>query len=420
LSKWPRIALRNLARNRRRTLLSLVAVVIGVAAMVTFEGFVNGQRTMLLDNILNGQLGALQVHRKGYVENVQGLPLELDFADTPELRAKIAGVPGVTALSPRITFGAMLSTPDADDAPGRSAFLVITATEPASDARVCPKRAEWVAQGRLLSSDDAREVVLNTDFAADVGLEVADDDQAAAEEGWPALLASDRDGALNGEAVLVVGTLLSATAGDRKVGLMPLESAQRLLRMEGRVVEYALAVSDLERVKELRERLAAELGAEFEVHAWQDLLPFLPEIMGRQDFLLGLVGIIFLVIVLLGIVNAMLMNVLERVREIGTMMAVGTRRRQIAALFVWEGVLLGAAGGLVGAALGAALVWALHRQGIELAFPGTSVPSVVRPYVSPAFLARAAGIALLGSGLSALWPALRASRLRPIDALRSS
>src|SRR5438445_1676940 len=106
------LAARNLSRNRRRTAISLVALVVGVGAMVSLRGFINGQQRSIIDNVVNGQLGSVQVHRAGYLANVLGSPLDLDLADTPALREKIAAVRGVVAVAPRISFGAMLSTPD--------------------------------------------------------------------------------------------------------------------------------------------------------------------------------------------------------------------------------------------------------------------------------------------------------------------
>ena len=80
------LAARNLARNRRRTAISLVALVVGVGAMVGFRGLINGQQRVILENLVFGQLGAVQVHKQGYLANVQGSPLTLDMADSEELR----------------------------------------------------------------------------------------------------------------------------------------------------------------------------------------------------------------------------------------------------------------------------------------------------------------------------------------------
>src|SRR3954468_4937875 len=99
------LAARNLRRNRRRTAITLAALIIGVGVMVVLRGFINGQQRVIIENIVQGRLGVVQGHPKGYTQNVLTSPLNLDMADSPELRAKIAAVPGVTAVAPRIEFG---------------------------------------------------------------------------------------------------------------------------------------------------------------------------------------------------------------------------------------------------------------------------------------------------------------------------
>src|SRR5690349_4380984 len=113
------LAGRNLSRNRRRTVISLVALIVGVGAMVSLRGFINGQQRAILDNVVSGQLGSVQVHREGYFANILSSPLTLDMEDTPALREKIRAVRGVKAVAPRIQFGAMISTPDKPVPEGR-------------------------------------------------------------------------------------------------------------------------------------------------------------------------------------------------------------------------------------------------------------------------------------------------------------
>jgi putative ABC transport system permease protein len=417
------LAARNLLRNRRRTAISLVALVVGVGAMVGLRGFINGQQRVILENLVFGQVGAVQVHKKGYLANVQGSPLTLDMADSEELRRRIASVEGVTTVSPRIAFGGMLSLPDVEGAPeeesaGKTGFLQLTAFDPALEPRVTPQRVKWLGKGAHLSTVDAPELVLNADMARSLATEVTGAEVPS--ERWPALLSADRDGALNGEGVRIAGTLVSATPGDRRVGYVPLATAQRLLRMEGRVTEYALAVTKLEDAPRVRDGVQAALGTEYEVHTWDEVMPFVKQLVGHQDVIFGIMTSVFLLTVLLGIVNVMLMNVLERVREIGTMLAVGTRRRQVVSLFLLEGAVLGLVGGLLGALVGWAVTLWLGHRGIVLPAPGAQADSIIRPFVSGLYLVRAVGLATVGASLAALWPAYRAAQLRPVEALAHS
>ncbi|HZH75660.1 MAG TPA: FtsX-like permease family protein [Archangium sp.] len=417
------LAARNLLRNRRRTAISLVALVVGVGAMVGLRGFINGQQRVILENLVFGQVGAVQVHKKGYLANVQGSPLTLDMADSEELRQRIAAVEGVTTVSPRIAFGGMLSLPDVEGAPdeesaGKTGFLQLTAFDPALEPQVTPQRVKWLGKGAHLSTLDAPELMLNADMARSLATEVTGAEVPS--ERWPALLSADRDGALNGEGVRITGTLVSATPGDRRVGYVPLATAQRLLRMEGRVTEYALAVTALEDAPRVRDGVRAALGPEYEVHTWDEVMPFVKQLVGHQDVIFGIMTSVFLLTVLLGIVNVMLMNVLERVREIGTMLAVGTRRWQVVSLFLLEGAVLGLVGGLVGALVGGAVTLWLGHRGIVLPAPGAQADSIIRPFVSGLYLVRAVGMATVGASLAALWPAYRAAKLRPVEALAHS
>ena len=116
----------------------------------------------------------------------------------------------------------------------------------------------------------------------------------------------------------------------------------------------------------------------------------------------------------------MLMSVLERTREIGTMLAVGMRRRQIVGLFLAEGFVIGLIGGALGLIVGLLAVAWFHHAGIPLPAPGASVPSIIRPFVGTRFLVSAIIGTPVGAALATLWPAWRASRLRPVEALQSA
>lgn len=412
------VAVRNLRRHRRRSGAALAAMVLGVAAMVTARGFINAQHRMMREDTVEGQLGAIQVHRRGYLSAVQRSPLQLAFEDTAGLRERLRAVEGVTAVAPRIVFGAMLAPPEQSPAAQAAAYLTVTAVDPGAEPAVTPLRTQHLA-GRALGGRDVPELLLEADVAEAMGAAI---DRPGAPlptvEQWPALLANDCDGAPNGEAVRLVGTFKAEMPGDRKVALLPLGTAQRLLRMERQVTEYAIAVRELAEAPEVRARIAEALGKEFEAHTWDEVAPLLKELHGYQDAAFNLLSALFLFVVLLGIVNAMLMSVLERVREIGTMLALGMRRAEVARLFLLEGAVLGALGGAAGAAIGQVVVLVLDALELRLPLAGTTTDSVLHFGVSAGYLFSVALAACASSALAALWPALRAARLRPVEALR--
>jgi putative ABC transport system permease protein len=412
------LAFRNVARNRRRTAMAVFAVGIGVASLIALRSFISGQQEVFLQGLVHGHLGAIQIHRQGYLDSLDRLPLTLDMPDDQALRSKLLSVRGVTGAAGRILFGAMLSTPGGEElTEGKTAFLMLTAIEPRAEQVVCPQRFHWIGRGKVFRSSSDRELWLNSDLAASVGVPWTQDPVHSPEREWPALLASDRDGTLNGEAVAMTATLLSTLPGDRKVGYVPLEVAQRLLRMEGRVTEYALAVQSLDQIPRIREELQTLLGTTYEVHAWYELVPWLKGLFSNMELTFAITTGLLLLVMLSGILNAMLTNVFERQREIGTLMAFGTRRTQVVLLFMIEGAAMGVLGGIVGVLLGSSAVLSLHSRGITLPIPGSDIPAVVIPELHLSILVISFLLAALGSAAASLWPAFRASRMRPIEAL---
>jgi putative ABC transport system permease protein len=179
-------------------------------------------------------------------------------------------------------------------------------------------------------------------------------------------------------------------------------------------------VEDLGDLEEVAAPLRAVLGPAYEVHTWQELQPFVRDVIRRQRFVLGLISAILFVIILTGIINTMLMSVFERVREIGTMLAVGVRRRQVLRLFLLEAMVLGVVGGVGGVALGAAIVGVLGAQGIPVENLGTAGTTFIRPELDLPFVGMAFAVAVVGAVLAAAWPAWKASQLNPVDALRAN
>jgi putative ABC transport system permease protein len=181
-------------------------------------------------------------------------------------------------------------------------------------------------------------------------------------------------------------------------------------------------VDDLDRIDEVVAALAGQLGPDYEVESWKSLRPNIADVIRFQQIIVRIVALVFLVIVIFGVINTMVMSVLERTREIGTMLAVGVRRRQVSLLFLLEAAFLAVLGGGLGAAAGRLVVWAIGAAGgIRMAAPGQTEERFNLVPMVPAGLIQMTVIgATAGALLAALYPAWRASRLRPVDALRAA
>jgi putative ABC transport system permease protein len=396
-----KLALRNAFRNRRRSLLTAGAVLFAVASGIFIRAWLNGL-VDLLGRTAETNIGAVQVHRQGFLQ-AETEPLKLDLPLSPELEAKLLAIPGVLAVAPRITFEGLLAN-------GVSSSLAqVTAIDIEREAVVCPYR--WSAAHSQGLSDKPNSAAVGKALAEALG----------AKPGTTLnLLAATKGGASNVLDVEVDDLAGAATALDSKrIVVIPLAYAQTLLGMPGRITEYAVKVPRLEDARAVAQRIRDALGPGYSAEAYNEIVPALTDIMVIFDFLISIVLGVLLVLAGSGIANTMLMSVHERVREIGTMMAVGAARRRILRLFLAEAAVLGLAGGIAGAALSSALVGILFRTGIPFHLPGSDVVTTLKPWTTPAFVLGVLGVALLGAMASALYPAWKASRLTPVEALRS-
>jgi putative ABC transport system permease protein len=399
-----RLALRSLVRNPRRTALTLGAVLLGTGVVVFGHGFGEGLVQMLVQNAVEKRAGAVQLHRIGYLDASEAAPLTLDV--DAALAERVATVKGVKAAAPRIRFTAVLST-------GKLSSMVIAeGLDVVREPAVCPGRASEIPaeNGRPLDVKSPNGLVLTRELADALGVKLGSS---------LTLQASGREGQMNALDVEITG--ITAGAGmleTKRLVSVPLTLAQELLGMDGRATEIAIAAHDLSDLDVLMREVRSAVPSDIQVSTWSDVNPFLKDAVARLTIILNGISFVLFTIVVFGVVNAMLMSVYERVREIGTMMAVGVRRRQVLLLFLAEASAIGLFGALSGAALGLALTALVGHFGISFSPPGALFEQLIRP-VPRVDVALAAVVgAVIGALLAALYPARRASAMNPVDALR--
>jgi putative ABC transport system permease protein len=374
--------------------------------VVNGRGIIWGLQSMFISDTIDARLGGIQVHRTGFVDNVDMVPLKLNLPYDDAFRAKLLAVPHVTGVSGRIMFNGLVSN-------GVSQTMFVgRGLDTQHETEACPKSAQSVAEG-------GRPLVPGDENVALVGSELADSFELKLGKSVAVQTVSP-SGRANSLDLTVKGLSTSAFPFENKrVVTVPLSTAQQLLGLEGRVTEYALRVDDPELIDETAVKLRAALGPEYEVHTWRELQPFLRDLINIQNFVLGTISFILLVVVLTGIINTMLMSVFERVREIGTLLAVGVKRLQVMQLFILEATFIGLAGGVVGATMGRVISAVIASRGISFHLTGVTAVTVLRPHVTWTFTFSAVGVAVLAAVAAALLPAWRASRMNPVDALRS-
>jgi putative ABC transport system permease protein len=399
------LAARNLWRNRRRTLIALAALVLGAFMIVLLNGFRNGVVDLMTEGMVKAQVGAFQIHRKGYMEAIEGAPLKFQIEDTAAMRARILAIPGVEALAPRVSFAGIAA------AGTRSSLAFVLAADPHIELEVFPLAVRFIAGRNLTQVPYENAALLGGQLMANLGLKPG---------GTFTLTAQTPEGQTNAVDLEVHGWVPQADPfNSKRLAAMRLSYAQKLLRMEGRITEYAVQVRDLRRIDEVAQAARQALGDDYEVHTWLEIQPMYRDIITRQNFVLSAVSIVLFAIVFTGIVNVMAMSVYERVREIGTMMALGMHRLRILALFLAEGALLGLWGAALGAGLGWAAVALMGWRGVPFKAPGATGTMPLFPNVSLGFVGLVVLVALVGAVAAALVPAWRAARISPADALRA-
>ncbi len=371
--------------------------------MVSIRGFLNGLQATLRESVVLGQTGALQVHKAGFLKSVNAT-LEMSIPGDTAFLSKIKAVPGVKAVSARIMFGGMANFNDISTA------AMFTAIDPVHEPEVCPRRNDMIYRGKGLRESVPTAAVISPELAANLGVKFG---QKAT------ILTSDRDGVMNALDFDFVGEYgqPGLPLPDKKIGFVPLAFAQELLRMEGRVTEIVIAIDRYDDAEKLKPVIQKVLGPEYEVSTWHDVASFVDDAIAMQNFILNIIAGVFLFVALLGIANTMLMSVLERTREIGTMMSIGVRRRQILALFLLEASVLGLLGGISGALVGGGFVFYYGYKGMVLNIPGSLLPLHVFPTLKLSYIFFILAVAAGGAAMAALWPSVRASRMRPVTAL---
>jgi putative ABC transport system permease protein len=400
------IAGRNLSRSRARSALTVSAVLVGVLMSLLFGGFIGGFQNAIIDETVRARMGAIQVHRRGYFDLKETQPLKLDLGQGSGLEARLRAVPGVEEVAPRLRFSGLVSN-------GSSATLFVgVGIDPGREARVLPLASRDLV-GRPVSDERPRGAVMSAQLASALG---------ARPGGSLIVQAATRRKRENALDVDVAGLVPAAAMLDTsRVISVPLAFAQQLLDMPGRVTEYVISVADHRQIDAVAGRLRTALGPDYEVHTWLELRPGLADILSFQRVILLVITLIFLAVAVFGVINALLMAVMERAREIGTMMALGVRRAQVAALFLIEAALQTLVGGALGAALALVVVARLAaRGGLHVRAPGGSGFMTIVPAVPPSLVAIALALCALGALAGALYPALRAASLRPVEALRST
>ena len=476
-----RMAARNLLRYKRRTLLTAALITVGLVAVLLFIAVAGSFKDMMVAQFTDSMVGHMQVHRRGYLGAMESLPVDRNMR--PRMLVKLYDVldntPEIESWSPRVKLMAMFSNFQS------TTSIRLNGVYPEREAAVVPLLSNRVVAGGERQPLVKRGYVQVPELLAKpMNLKPGD---------TVVLVATNRDGSVNGKTFLVQGIMESMSGPGGRDGYIHIDDARDLLRLADEEVEpevldrHAFLPPDvkaaLEREKQREQSLFApapepagqatgpvgRLGlvketqalfkakgwgrpAEvseiairlkdtatlkqtvakvdaavaslknkkgesiFQVHPWEQFVPF-SKIANMIDIMNLFIKIILVSVVLISIMNVLIMAVYERIREIGTISAIGTSPNKILWLFLSEGFLLGVLGTAIGIAISLIAIYALNVSTVSIAF-GRQENIILAPTIAASDVIFVGLLTILVAVLASLQPAWKASRMDPITALR--
>ena len=403
LEQSARLALWSVLRHRRRTLIAIVAVAFGAAALILAQGFIEWIFWATREGTIQSGLGHIHVSRTGFQQHGRADLERFVLPDDSPILADIAKMPEVVAVAPRLYFSGLGSH-------GESTLSFVgEGVDPASERSF--GEINIIVAGDNLSADAPKAVTMGEGYAANLGVSVGDP---------VVLVATTASGGVNAVEARVRGLFATVSkAYDDSAVRVPIALAHELLHARG-AHEWVVVLRDTDETARVLETMRTRFAASgLEFVPWYALADFYNKTVSLLSRQMSLVKLIIGLIIVLTIGNSMMMGVMERTSEIGTALALGTRKRGILAQFVLEGVLLGIVGGLLGVGIGVLLAHVISAIGIPMPPP----PGQSRAYragmiVTTPAVAAALAIAAATALVAALYPAWKASRIQIVDALR--
>lgn len=400
-----KIAARNVLRNKRRSLITLIGIGLGLSMILVFNGFITGSEDQLINNFIASQGGHIQINGEGYAAKARLTPMDIVLEAPDVIAESVRKLPHVTQVLKRVRFGAGVSN-DIDTLP-----TLGLAIEP--DTEKDGIVAKSLVEGSYLDAQP-RVALVGRQLAQDLHLKVGSE---------ITVVVRTYTGSTNALAPTVKGIFYTGFPQLDNMIVVPLVEAQKRLLLKDKVTDLIVAVDDAGRVESVAAAIRTELSKTVEVQTWRDLGQALWQLLTARRFIFGILGAIVILIAALGMMNTILMSVFERTREIGTMMALGVTRGEVQILFLLESILLGSAGALMGSLIGGSVTKYFSVNGIatgDTVGNLTSVPigQIIYSYFSWSGILFFFGMVLVLSVLAAAYPAYIASRQEPVQALR--
>ena len=403
-----RLAWRNIWRQKRRTFITTAAMAAGLAFCLAMVCLVDGSYVQMFDDVVTQTVGHAQVHHPEYPKK---RAVYETIPDAEGLLLQLEALPQVTGATARVYGHALVGTER------KVVGAMLLGIDPAREASMT-QLDRWVEQGRYLDPDTRGELLLGYELAEK--LDAAPGDELMA-------VTQAADGSTGNELYTVAGVVNTGDVmKDRSGAWMLTADLQELLVLPGQVHEISLLSEGRDAVPDMLE--AATGPAESRgllLRSWAELNPQMAQMLELADATMFIMLFIVFGVAALGILNTMLMSVFERTKELGVIKALGLRPIQLVRLVFWESAWLAGVAVLIGLPLGLAMDAGLVLHGLDLSGSMGEMSYMGArwdPVMYGVFRLEPIIVAVVGlfivSLLASVWPALRAARLKPVQAMR--
>ncbi|MBN2360281.1 MAG: ABC transporter permease [Deltaproteobacteria bacterium] len=402
-----KLALRNVRRNLRRSIITGSAIALGLGLLMFSSGATDGMTNTMIEKGVGASAGHVVIQAVGWQEE---RALDAVVPDSPAVAARLEQTLPEATVVKRLFLDALLTSPQS------ATGVTVVAVEPELEQRVSELPGRVVA-GRYLDGDPAGIVVgraLAKNLAVDLGDKV--------------VLMVQRGSEVQSQLFRIKGLLATGVEElDSACAQIELGAGQKLAGLGSDVHQISAHLPSARDTAAAAERVqVAFAGASLDVMPWQRALPELANYVANEQGEIYVMYAVIFFLVALGIVNTVLMSVFERVREFGVMLSLGATPGRLARLILAESALLGLFAALAGVGLGLLFNWPLWAGGIDLAelyggsveVAGLALDMVVHGDLSPLKTAIYALAVWLLTVATAIYPAYKAATLRPVACLQ--
>ena len=404
-----KMAWRNIWRNSRRSILTILAIVFATLLLVFMLSFQFGSYDAMINTAVKIHTGHVQVQAEGYRDKMD---VRLVVPDPGAVDDLIRDIPEIDAYTFRANAFSLVSSSE------RTYGVLLTGIDPDREARVSTLK-RLIRGGEYLTQEDADRALVGKLLARNLKVDIGDE---------LVILGQGRDGSVAASVLKVKGIFSSGEdAFDRNSIQMPLGYFQDLFSMRGAVHEVVVLGRSLEDVEKIKTELVAGVGGmdndgDLAVLDWMELMPGIVQSI-KLDLVSGLIMyVILIVVVAFSILNTFLMAIFERTREFGVLMAIGMAPGRLMRSLFLESTMITLIGIILGIISGGMVTWYYQVHGILIS--GASellsqygLPERMYPQLSALSVSIGAGIVLIITILTAIYPVLKVRRLRPVEAM---